>query len=114
MLKQRRAAVDLVAAAINPAEVAVDMASIEISRTVTAILEARQMANLPLSTALDPLRKVSRALELAIASRQELIEAHPLLDQAARGIGIDLRAYGKDVPPMASGECDHLIALSAA
>lgn len=103
MLKERRAAVDLVSAAINPAEAAADMAALEISRTVTAILEARQQAKLPLSTALGPLRKIARALDLSIESRQELIEAHPLLDMAAREIGIDPRSYGKDVPPMMVG-----------
>ena len=102
MLKQRLAAIDHVAATFLPAEIATDAAALEVARTVSAIMEARQDANLPLGTGLQALARVSRASTLLIEARQELIRAHALLDRIPPEIGVPVHAFGKDEPPQAS------------
>jgi hypothetical protein len=101
MLKQRLAAVDAVQSTFVPAEQAADHAVVECARSIVAMLEARQAANLPLSTGLEPLSKAARAMQFLVDGRRELIETHPLLDEAARRIGISPAQYGKGEPPQA-------------
>ena len=101
MTKQRLAAIDHVAATFLPAEIATDAAALEVARTVAAIMEARQDANLPLGTGLQALTRVSRASTLLIEARQELIRAHALLDRIPAEIGVPVHAFGKDEPPQA-------------
>lgn len=101
--KQRLAAIDHVAATFLPAEIATDTAALEVSRSVTAIMEARQDANLPLATGLQALSRLAKASALIIEAREEIIRAHGLLDKVPAAIGVPVHAYGKDVPPEAFG-----------
>ena len=99
MTNQRLAAIDHVAATFLPAEIATDAAALEVARTVAAIMEARQDANLPFATGLQALTRISRASALLIEARQELIRAHALLDRVPAEIGVPVHGFGKDEPP---------------
>ncbi len=104
MTNQRLAAIDHVAATFLPAEIATDAAALEVARTVAAMMEARQDANLPLGTGLQALTRLSRASTLLIEARQELIRAHALLDRVPAEIGVPVHGFGKEDPPMASSD----------
>jgi hypothetical protein len=91
--------IDSVAAAINPAEASADAAALDASRTLTALLEARQQARLPLSAGLQAINKVAQATMMAVNAREELIRAHGLLDKIGIELGMKVEDYGKDVPP---------------
>ena len=106
MTTQRLAAIDHVAAAFLPAEIATDAAALEVARTVAAIMEARQDANLPFGTGLQALARISRASTLLIEARQELIRAYALLDRIPGDIGVPVHGYGKDDPPQMIGGID--------
>lgn len=103
MTKQRLAAIDHVAATFLPAKIATDAAALEVARTVAAMMEARQDADLPFDTGLMALARLSRASSLMIEARQELIRAHGLLDRIPAEIGVPAHAFGKDAPPMGIG-----------
>lgn len=100
MLKKRLAAIEAVASTFVPAELAADHAAVEAARSLSAMLQARQEANLPLHIGADVIAKTARAAMLLAEGRRELIEAHPLLDAIPGRIGVPAHLYGKDQPPM--------------
>lgn len=88
MLKERRAAADAVQATFIAAEKAQDFAAVSAARCLTAALEARQNANLPLGTGLKAIGLLARSTTLAVEARQSLIEAHPELAAIPSQIGL--------------------------
>lgn len=106
MTKQRIAAIDLVAATFLPAKIATDAAALEVARTVAAMIEARQDADLPFDTGLQALARLAKASSLMIEARQEMIRAHGLLDRIPAIIGVPVHAYGKEDPPMMLKQVD--------
>jgi hypothetical protein len=102
MLKERRSAVEAVRTAFLAAERAQDSAAVEASRCLTAALEARRDANLPIGTGLKAIGLLARSATLAIEARQALIEAHPEFAAIPAQIGLGTVSWGDepgDCPP---------------
>jgi hypothetical protein len=114
MLKKRLAAIEAVASTFIPAELAADHAAVEAARSLAAMLQARQDANLPLHIGADAIAKTARAAMLFAEGRRELIEAHPMLDAIPARIGVPAHLYGKDQPPVALAEMPTVAAAATA
>ena len=100
MLKERRAAVDTVAAHFLKAELAADEAAMLTSECVATFMRQRIAANLPVGTGLEALQLLSDAAGDLMRARQRMVEAHRALVETKGAIG--LRAYGDEgCPPSA-------------
>lgn len=97
MLKERRHAVDTVAAQFLKAETAADEAAMLTSECVATFMRQRLAANLPLGTGLDALQLMSDAAADLVRARQRMVEAHRALFEAKGAIG--LRSYGTEGCP---------------
>lgn len=99
MLKERLSAVAAVKAEFLSAELAQDEAAISAARCVATMLEVRRGTRLPLGTGLDAITQMSRAAALSIEARACIINAHPMLAELPRDLGVS--AYGDgDCPPV--------------
>jgi hypothetical protein len=101
MLKERRAAVDAVQVTFIAAEKAQDNAAVKAARCLTAALEARQDANLPIGTGMRAIELLTLSTRLAVEARHALIEAHPELAAIPSQIGLDVVGWGPtdECPP---------------
>ena len=97
MLKERRAAVENVAAAFLPVEKAAESTAALGARCIATMIEERAKANLPINTGADAIALVADAVNLSLAARAKFIEAHALLGRLPDEIGI--RNYGGDNCP---------------
>lgn len=103
MLKERRHAVDTVAAQFLKAEAAADEAALLASECVSTFMRQRIAANLPIGTGTDALQLMSDAASDLMRARQRLIEAHGALVDTKGAIG--LRGYGDEgCPPSTAQE----------
>ena len=101
MLKERRRAVDTVAAHFLKAETAADEAAMLTSECVSVFLRQRQAANLPVGTGIEALQLLSDAAGDLMRARQRMVEAHRALVDTKGAIG--LRAYGDEMECPPSG-----------
>jgi hypothetical protein len=108
MLKERLTATREVRATFLAAEQAQEYAAIEATRCVLTALEQRRAANLPLNTGLDTIQRLSRAAQLSVEARNELIRAHAELVRLPEQIGLTPRMVGDvgECPPLPEGNGD--------
>lgn len=104
MLKQRREAVQRVAADFRKLEAAADMAAFLGAECLRTMIDARAKGNLPLDTGLVEIQMVMDATADLVRVRQKLIEAHGTLAQIPASIGIRNFGDESECPPMASAE----------
>jgi len=108
MLKERLNAAREVRATFLAAEQAQENAAIEAVRCVLTALEQRRAANLPLNTGLETIQRLSRAAQLSVEARNELVRAHPELAGITTQIGLTTRMIGDvgECPPVPEGNGD--------
>lgn len=111
MLKERRHAVDTVAAHFLKAEAAADEAAMLASECVSTFLRQRLAAKLPVGTGLDALQLLSDAASDMMRARQRMVEAHSALVDTKGAIG--LRGYGDEGCPPSSAEDRGPVILAA-
>ncbi|WP_174285803.1 hypothetical protein [Sphingomonas bacterium] len=111
MLKERRHAVDTVAAHFLKAEAAADEAAMLTSECVSTFMRQRLAAKLPLATGLDALQLLSDAAADLVRARQRMVEAHRALFDTKGAIG--LRGYGAEGCPPASIDEHPAVMLAA-
>jgi hypothetical protein len=97
MLKERMNAVETVRRDFLAAEKAQDEATINAFRCIVSALEQRAAANLPVATGVEILDRLSRAAQLSLEARKELVLAHPQLAMIPETLGL-VRMAG-DVDP---------------
>lgn len=110
MLKERLTAAREVRTTFLAAEEAQETAAIEAVRCVLTALEQRRAARLPLNTGLETVQRLSRAAQLSVEARNELVRAHLELARLPEEIGI-ARMVGDvgECPPVeGNGDSSHL------
>lgn len=88
MLNQRLTAARNVRVTFLTAEEAQDAAAIHAARCVLTALEERSASKVPLGTGAEAIAHLSRAAQLSIEARNELILAHPKLAALPEEVGL--------------------------
>lgn len=101
MLKKRVEAADAVASEFLKAERVIDEAAQSAAVCVATMLAQRASAGLPVATGLDALQAMSEVASDLIRVREKAVQAHRMLVDVRRDIGL-ARMYGDPPCPPAS------------